>query len=137
MPVNPNIVDFRNSWPVDPNTGQHYPPPDYFKNSHKGNRSIEEDGGELSRYETVNSIDKDYPSVELAEVETNEDHVLGSTNLLDKDGNIRLIPVSHTSVRKASTFSDLPVDRLQRLTHEVLRPRDLNRSPVWTLSLLM
>lgn len=93
MPANPDLVDFRNSWPVDPRTGQHYPPPDYFNNPGKGDQKLEEDGGSLSRYETADSIDKDYPRVELSEVETNEEHVLGSTSLLDKDGNIRLIPV--------------------------------------------
>lgn len=56
----------------------------------------------MSRYETVDSIDKDYPRVELAEVETNEDHVLGSTNLLDKDGNLRLIPVCPDIIPKTS-----------------------------------
>lgn len=94
MPANPDLVDFRNSWPVDPRTGQHYPPPDYFK---KGDQKLDDDGGSLSRYETADTIDKDYPRVELSEVETNEEHVLGSTSLLDKDGNIRLIPVRRGS----------------------------------------
>lgn len=94
MPANPELVDFRNSWPVDPRTGQHYPPPDYFK---KGDQKLDDDGGSFCRYETADTIDKDYPRVELSEVETNEEHVLGSTSLLDKDGNVRLIPVSRGS----------------------------------------
>ncbi|KAJ4394047.1 hypothetical protein N0V93_003264 [Gnomoniopsis smithogilvyi] len=106
MPARRDLVDFRNSWPVDPKTGQHYPPPDYFKNSDKNNQSLEEDGGGLSRYETVDSIDKYFPRVELTEIETNEDHVLGSTNLLDKDGNIRLIPTPTPDPRDPMNLPD-------------------------------
>lgn len=107
MPTKLDLVDFRNSWPVDPRTGKHYPPPDYFNKFDKGNPNLEEDGGSLRQYETADSIDKDYPRVELAEVETNEEHVLGSTSLLDKDGNIRLIPVRQALVPMSKSFSNL------------------------------
>ncbi|KAH9906968.1 major facilitator superfamily transporter [Xylariomycetidae sp. FL2044] len=72
-----SVVDFRDSW-VGDRAG---PPP----SAHL--RQVEDDEALLMKYETTNSL-KDDPSSEK-----DEDIVLGSTEIYDKDGNIRLIPV--------------------------------------------
>ncbi|KAI7775820.1 hypothetical protein LA080_006234 [Diaporthe eres] len=78
-----NIIDPRASW-----TGHHgqpgQPPAPSYPSSNI--RRIEEDELSLTRAETNNSLKDDL------EVEEKEDVVLGSTEIFDKDGNIRLVP---------------------------------------------
>lgn len=78
-----NIIDPRASW-----TGHHgqpgQPPAPAYPSTNI--RRIEEDELSLTRAETNNSLKDDL------EVEEKEDVVLGSTEIFDKDGNIRLVP---------------------------------------------
>ncbi|KAK7725525.1 hypothetical protein SLS63_008129 [Diaporthe eres] len=78
-----NIIDPRASW-----AGHHgqpgQPPAPAYPSTNI--RRIEEDELSLTRAETNNSLKDDL------EVEEKEDVVLGSTEIFDKDGNIRLVP---------------------------------------------
>lgn len=58
-------------------------------------RFEEDDEKPLTRYDTIDEL-KDNASI----VEGEEEQVLGSTEIFDKDGNIRLVPVS-VSIRVA------------------------------------
>lgn len=86
-----SVVDFRNSWPVAPglavrpsSVAMPPPPPQYFDYRDDDY----DDGKSLRKYDTTDSILKDDASIaEHKEV------VLGSTELYDKNGNLRLIPV--------------------------------------------
>lgn len=77
-----NIIDPRASW-----AGQHghpgQPPASYPSNNI---RRIEEDELSLTRAETNDTLKDD------VKIEEKEDIVLGSTEIYDKDGNIRLVP---------------------------------------------
>lgn len=79
-----NIIDPRASWTGQP--GQPGQPPDPSYQS-SNIRRIEEDELSLTRAETHDTL-KDNLKVE----EKEEDIVLGSTEIFDKDGNIRLVP---------------------------------------------
>lgn len=69
------VVDFRDSWvPNRPQQAMHPRVP----------ATIEEDENALRRMETGNS---------LKDEKEQEDQVLGSVEIYDKDGNLRLIPV--------------------------------------------
>lgn len=87
-----DVVDFRNSWPVDQRTGQHYPPPGFFNPDQKA-PIAEDDEQPLTRYETADSLYKENAKVQVDEVGEGGETVLGSTDIFDKDGNLRLIPV--------------------------------------------
>lgn len=79
-----NIIDPRASW-----TGYHGQPGQPPAPSHQPSniRPIEEDELSLTRADTNDTLGKDG-----AKVEETEDIVLGSTDIFDKDGNIRLVP---------------------------------------------
>ncbi|KAL1847510.1 hypothetical protein Daus18300_013932 [Diaporthe australafricana] len=78
-----NVIDPRASW-----TGQHgqpgQPPDPSYTSSNM--RRIEEDELSLTRAETNDTLKDDL------KVEEKEDVVLGSTEIFDKDGNLRLVP---------------------------------------------
>lgn len=78
-----NIIDPRASW-----AGQHgqpgQPPDPSYPSTNI--RRIEEDELSLTRAETNDTLKDDL------KVEEKEDVVLGSTEIFDKDGNIRLVP---------------------------------------------
>lgn len=85
-----SVVDFRNSWPVAPGLAVRPssvampPPPQYYD---YGDDEYDDDRS-LKKYDTTDSILKDDASIsEKKEV------VLGSTEIYDKNGNLRLIPV--------------------------------------------
>lgn len=86
-----SYVDFRGSWPVMP-AGQtvtggrpmstYQPPPNLADNKNA-----------LERIESVDSV-AEYKQGRSEFIEDEEtDQVLGSTELYDKDGNLRLVPV--------------------------------------------
>lgn len=86
-----SVIDFRGSWPVLP-AGQsrplstvYLPPP------------MVDAKNRLERIDSVDSIEA-YKNGGVV-VEEKEDQVLGSTELYDKDGNLRLVPVCCACLR--------------------------------------
>lgn len=59
-------------------------------------RFEEDDEKPLTRYDTIDDLKGDTASISSNE---EEDVVLGSTEMFDKDGNIRLVPVSTLKVQ--------------------------------------
>jgi hypothetical protein len=94
------VVDFRDSWvPNRPLPSQTYNP--------RVPSTIEEDALSLRRQETLNS---------LKDEKDGGDQVLGSVEIYDKDGNLRLVPV-----RAALLPGTCIVLRL--MPNPVIRPR--------------
>lgn len=83
-----SVLDFRNSWPVVPGLAARPTsvamPPQYTSYEYDDD---DDDDASLKKYDTTDTMFKDGASVQEKEV------VLGSTEIYDKDGNLRLIPV--------------------------------------------
>ncbi|KAI3395996.1 hypothetical protein diail_567 [Diaporthe ilicicola] len=78
-----NVIDPRASWAGQHGQAGQPPSPSYQSNNM---RRVEEDELSLMRAETNDTLKDD------VKVEEKEDVVLGSTEIFDKDGNLRLIP---------------------------------------------
>lgn len=85
-------------------------------------RFEEDDEKPLTRHDTIDSL-KDDSSI----LEGEEEQVLGSTEIFDKDGNIRLVPVSVPifGIEFAVQMNINEACRRLRPTREVIRPYSL------------
>lgn len=83
-------VDFRGSWPVAPGLAGRPSSVVFATHQYAQYKDDDDfdDGKSLTRYDTTDSLVKDDASF----VE-NKEIVLGSTEIYDKNGNLRLIPV--------------------------------------------
>lgn len=86
-----SVIDFRGSWPVMP-AGQGRPMSTYMPPQVVSGKNA----NALERIDSVDSVEAYKNGGSIFVEESEEDQVLGSTELYDKDGNLRLVPVCIT-----------------------------------------